>query len=280
MKGMKSTKRIALILGGGGAKGISHIGILQGLEKEGLRPSFIMGTSMGSIIGSLYAKGYSSDELASLFRKKTITNILSLNDISLKKGLFKGKKIRKMLEELLSGSRFSGLSIRFNCNATDLFTGEEVVFRTGIVSDAVVASCAIPLLFSPITKGRRKLIDGSYSSNISFSEIKKHITEFDLVIAVNCISNPPKDYDMNSISIGTVAVHHLIRAQLHRDLVQLRTSRAKEDIELNKRLIVLEPDTHRIPMFNFKNIDYAIKKGLEEWNSNKRKIIRKLNSSL
>ena len=135
-------KGISLALGSGGAKGLAHIGALKALEECGLRFCAVAGTSIGSIVGALYAKGYSPTDIAELLRrfdlKSMALSVLAAGTVA---------PVRDALDSMLDENVFSELRLPFAAIATDADSGEEVVLRSGKVADAVLASSAMPPFF-------------------------------------------------------------------------------------------------------------------------------------
>ena len=195
--------KIGVALSGGGSLGMAHIGVLKVMEEAGLRPDYITGVSMGSIVGSLYSIGYRSDSLQALFKngdwelilsnsvpeykvifteKRYFNNSIISLPVSFKKvrlpsGLINGQQIEKMLSyyewSAADISDFSKLPIPFLCVGTDLITCKKVVLRTGYLPDAVRASMAVPSIFTPIKIDTAVLIDGGFVRNIAVSELKE-----------------------------------------------------------------------------------------------------------
>lgn len=188
--------RIGLVLSGGGAKGIAHIGVLEAIERAGLRIDYITGTSMGSLVGGLYAIGYSTEQLAEivlddnftdLFRdsrdRRYITNYEKIADerivatfplnrgrISLPQGVISGQNIYTFLSRLtwhVGGiESFDDFPIPFAAVGTDLETGEAMVFRSGYLPDVLRASMSIPSVFTPVEVGGRIYVDGGMIRNL------------------------------------------------------------------------------------------------------------------
>lgn len=156
-------KKFSLALGGGGARGIAHIGVIRYLEEQGARPIALSGTSMGSIVGSLYALGKSSHDMEAILANMSW---LKMVDFDMKKGLLKGEKIEKYLDELFEGKSFEDLDIPYTVTATDLDTGEGILFTTGKLAPAVRASISIPGIFSPKEYLDRNLVDGGLTANL------------------------------------------------------------------------------------------------------------------
>jgi NTE family protein len=149
---------ISLALGGGGARGLAHIGVLYALERAGFRIRAVAGTSMGGIIGALYAAGYSPPELVhwaddaahrDLFRARPSGSSLIGLD-----------RIERLLNEALRDRTFEELGVRCAVTATDLKSGEEIVLQEGRMVDAVLATIALPGVFPPQIMGETRLVDG------------------------------------------------------------------------------------------------------------------------
>ena len=195
--------KVGLVLSGGGAKGLAHIGALKVIEEAGVKIDYIGGTSMGAIVGGLYASGYSADQLDSIFRKTDFADLiednlprgaksfyekeasekyaltLPFNDfiVSFPPAYSGGQNIYNELVRVLYHVKdvndFSKLSIPFLCIATDVETGEEVLLDRGYLPGAIMASGTLPSLFEPATMGDRVLIDGGVVNNYPVEEVKK-----------------------------------------------------------------------------------------------------------
>lgn len=150
-------KTLALALGSGGAKGMAHVGALKALEELGIRFSAVAGTSIGSIVGALYAKGYSPTDIGELLRR-TDYRAMALALLAAGSNL----PVRNMLDSMLDESTFEDLKIPFAAVATDADSGEEVLLRSGSVSQAVLASSAMPPFFKGVAIGQRTLMDGAF----------------------------------------------------------------------------------------------------------------------
>lgn len=197
-EGVAGQERLAVVLGGGGALGLAHVGVLRVLEEAGLEPQIVVGTSMGAVIGSLYAAGWSGREIEEiattldwarlfedaaprrelLFRRKEELRVfpsglrvgLSRDGLRLPRGLITGRRLRETLASLLSrrslATDFDALPRRFRAVATDLETFEPVVLKEGDLAAAVFASMAVPGFIPPQVLDGRTLIDGGLSSNV------------------------------------------------------------------------------------------------------------------
>ncbi len=193
--------KIGLVLSGGGAKGMAHIGILKALEEAGITPDFITGTSMGSIMGGLYASGYSADEIKAIALSadwdQLLTNKLKQNEVvyeekdyynryineinlnglnpELPKGLIEGQKLSMLLTKLtrpvMNIKDFSKLPIPFACIAADIENGDRVVLNKGSLARSMRASMAIPSVFTPVLINDRLLVDGGLVHNFPAEEL-------------------------------------------------------------------------------------------------------------
>ncbi|MEM8906979.1 MAG: patatin-like phospholipase family protein, partial [Bacteroidota bacterium] len=205
--------KIGFALSGGGAKGIAHIGVLKVLEEEGIYPDYISGTSMGSIIGGLYAIGYRAADLER--RAKTLywddyfdDNLdrsflpieekrqsdrylvsfpLENGSIQLPRGLVKGQKMALLLSRLTIPvhrvDHFDHFQVPYRCVATDLETGEAVVLERGALADALRASMSIPTVFDPVVVQDKLLVDGALVRNLPVEDVKA--LGADIVVALD-----------------------------------------------------------------------------------------------
>ena len=149
---------IGLALGGGGARGLAHIGVLKALEREGVRIRGLAGTSIGGIIGAAYAAGYGPDKIQALAEAASIRELLRGRPQG--PGLMGIERIEDFLHSILKEHTFADLRLPFAVTAADLNSGEEVVLREGIVAHAVLATIALPGIFPPQVMGDHRLIDG------------------------------------------------------------------------------------------------------------------------
>lgn len=193
--------KVGLVLSGGGAKGMAHVGVLKVLEDLNIRPDYITGTSMGSIVGGLYAIGYSADDIEQILVSQDWVEVLSNDvkmsdvnindkdrygqyflefpiqgrDIKLPKGLIFGQRIMDLLLHYTMPAyrvtNFDSLPIQFKCVGADISTGEAVLLDTGSLAMAMRASMAIPTVFTPVLWRNRLLVDGGLSRNFPVQEV-------------------------------------------------------------------------------------------------------------
>jgi NTE family protein len=166
----KSNLKIGYALGGGAARGLSHIGVLKVLEEHGIFPDIIAGTSVGAIVGALYAGGYKPGEIEALVLGLDWKQLVSLGDMTLpRSGLLQGKRVISLLKSVLGDLTFSQLRWELACVATDIIDGKQVVLRDGSLIDAVRASISIPGIFTPVTINGRFLVDGGLINTVPVS---------------------------------------------------------------------------------------------------------------
>lgn len=182
------SKKLGLALGSGGSRGVTHLGVLNALEEAGIKPDFIAGCSMGSVVGACYSKGMSVESMLSAVLKLKTFDLLDISAIPVSRGgLLKGNKMLKLLLNNLGDITFADLNIPFCCVATDLLSGRLVTFSEGSVAKAVQASSAIPTLFRPVKHNGMVLVDGGVLCRIPVRQVKD--MGADVVIAVDALAN-------------------------------------------------------------------------------------------
>ena len=188
---MKGSFKIGYALGGGAARGLSHIGVLKVLHEHGISPDIIAGTSIGAIIGALYAGGLEPDDIEKLVLGLDWKRLVYLFDMTLPiSGLLQGKRVVSLLKSILGDTTFSQLRCDFACVATDIISGEQVVLRDGSLIEAVRASISIPGIFTPVAINGRYLVDGGLINTVPVSVCRDMGAKY--VIGVNVIPVPTK----------------------------------------------------------------------------------------
>lgn len=187
--GVKRPPRIGLALGGGAARGFAHVGVIAVLEEAGLKPSVVVGTSVGSLVAALYASGKSSAQL-----QQTALNMeeVAITDWMLPifgRGMFRGEALGRYVNDLVAGRLIENMVIPLGIVATDLNSGRAVLFQRGDTGTAVRASSAVPAVFVPVKISGREYVDGGLVSPVPVRFARQMGAE--LVIAVD-ISSPPE----------------------------------------------------------------------------------------
>lgn len=180
---MADSKKVALVLASGGAKGFAHIGAIEALEEQGYEITSIAGTSMGALIGGIYAAGGLDDVKEWMF-DLTSRKVFGLVDFTLSPhALLNGNRLMEALKDRVPDCRIEEMRIPYSAVATDLKAGREVVFRSGSLYDAIRASISIPMLFRPVEMGEMLLIDGGITNGLPLDRVTR--TPGDRLVAVN-----------------------------------------------------------------------------------------------
>lgn len=176
-------KEVALVLSSGGPRGFAYIGAIEELERRGYRITSIAGTSIGSLIGGIHAAGRLNELKAWLYDLDS-WKVFTLMDLSIGKNhLLKGDKLIHAIKQIVPEIDIEDLRIPFKAVATDLYTGEEVVFDSGSLFQAIRASISIPSLFRPVRYGYRTLIDGGIANTLPLNRV--HRNGNDILVAFN-----------------------------------------------------------------------------------------------
>jgi NTE family protein len=179
----KRIPKIGLALGSGSTRGYAHIGVIKVLEKNKIPIDFIAGSSVGAMIGSVYAFYKDSHKLEKIILSPSWRQIISFIDPSLRGGLVDGNKIKKFINDNIKKSTFNKLKIPFRVVATDFKTAEPIEISKGNVASAVQASISVPLFFKPVLLQEMMLWDGGLSESVPVETVRK--MGADIVIAVN-----------------------------------------------------------------------------------------------
>ncbi|MEA3372990.1 MAG: patatin-like phospholipase family protein [Campylobacterota bacterium] len=189
---MAEKKSVSLVLGSGGARGYAHIGVIEVLQEQGFEIKAISGSSMGALIGALYACGK-----LEVYKEWILTldmlDVAKLLDLSWgNAGIIQGEKVFQVIEEMIGEVAIEELPVSYSAVATDITNQKEVWFQKGRLVDAVRASIAIPTIFTPVKIGTRYLVDGGVVNPIPIAPTISDMT--DLTVAVNLDANVLKRY--------------------------------------------------------------------------------------
>lgn len=207
---------IAVALGGGGAKGFAHIGVLKVLESHGIKPKIVTGTSAGSFVGSLYASGkspYQLQQIALGFKESDIRD-LTLN----RQGFLLGQKLQDYVNKNVANKPIEQFPIRFAAVATRLDTGRKAEFIKGNAGQAVRASCSIPNVFVPALIGGQKYVDGGLISPIPVKTAQN--MGADIVIAVDISARPDGTKAMNMFGVLDQTINIMGQQSINEELQQ------------------------------------------------------------
>jgi NTE family protein len=236
---MAKRLKIGLALGSGGAKGLSHIGIIKTLEKHGIPIDAIAGTSIGAVIGAYYAAHKDSkklEEVAVTFYKK---KGFALFDPTMQGGLIRGQKIEVLLSEMLKDVSFDSLKIPFTAVATDVNTAEPVIIKSGDLVKALRASISVPGFFQPVWQEKKLLADGGLSNPVPVEIVRS--MGADIVIGVN-LDTVYIDKPFTKLpSLATIPLHSVNILRHHLALHSAKTAD-----------IVITPKTLQVGLIGWK----------------------------
>ena len=204
--------KIGLALSGGGAKGFAHLGVFKLLEESGLKPDIISGTSAGSLMGVLFADGYSADEIKNMFIGREFSEFAQLQIP--KSGLFNYDRFQEFLKRHLRSKRIEDLPIPTVIVAIDLDRGCSHEYRSGPIVEAVTASCCMPIVFSPVLINGVHYVDGGLFRNFPVSTIRD---ECEYVIGVNVSPLIPQRYKQTLLHIAERTYHYVFKANAIED---------------------------------------------------------------
>ena len=249
-------KKIGLALGGGAAKGLAHIGVIKALENAGINIDFIAGTSMGALVGGYYAATKDITGLETIILDIKKRDIFSLRDIIKKRdgALFRGEPIAERLKKELGDMKIENCQIPFIAVTTNIKNGDEARLNSGNLVDAIRASIAIPLIFSPVEIDGKLLMDGGLVNPVPADVVKKMGAEY--VIAIDVSSRwlqAPEEM------IGVKDMYSIISQTLSVLEYQLAKNVLKQSAD-----IVIKPPIFHYDWFEFENSSEIIKIGEEE----------------
>jgi len=187
---VKPVPRIGLALGGGAARGFAHVGVIQVLEEAGIRPSVVVGTSAGSAVAAIYASGRSGAQLQQIAESMEEASLTDWTLPLFGRGLLRGDAIARYINTQVGGRPIEAMDITLGIVATDLHSGEGILFRRGDTGTAVRASSAVPSVFQPVRISGREYVDGGLVAPVPVRYARQ--MGADLVIAVD-ISNTPQN---------------------------------------------------------------------------------------
>ncbi|AXQ21490.1 patatin-like phospholipase family protein [Acinetobacter wuhouensis] len=234
---------IAIALGGGGAKGFAHIGVLKVLESHGIKPKIVTGTSAGSFVGSIYASGktpYQMQQIAQQLKESDLRD-LTLNS----QGIVLGQKLQDYVNRNIANKPIEQFPIRFAAVATRLDNGKKAEFIKGNAGQAVRASCSIPNVFVPATIGGTKYVDGGLVSPIPVQTARD--MGADIVIAVDISARPSGSQPMNMWGLLDQTINIMGQQSINNELAQAN--------------IVIQPKVGHLGTLDLKSSNQAILEG-------------------
>lgn len=256
-------KKVGLALGGGVARGIAHIGVLEILEKEGIDIDVVAGTSTGAVIGALHASGMNAADMKKLVLGFDWKKRGQLVDFGIPHtGFISGERLKHEIQKVLGGDiQFKDLKKPFACVACDLMTGEEIMMNSGPVADAVRASISIPVIFQATKHKGRYLVDGGLVNQVPVNVVKAMGADY--VIAVNVVprhvhKGKPRPGDYGTDETQNDPPPNIIGVML--SVIDIANS-CRIDASLSGANAIIEPCMTHIGPADFNKSDMAILQG-------------------
>lgn len=250
--------KLGIALSGGGARGFAHAGALKALDEAGYKPDVLAGVSAGSIAAVLYSAGVSSEDMLTLFNSKKLSDFCKLSVID-GEGMFSLRKFEKFIENAVGIDRLEKLPIPTYIGVTDIDHGEPAEFHEGTLGQRVMASCSIPIVFSPVEIDGTHYVDGGVLRNLPAWIIRDKCEK---LIGINCSPLKTYHYEKSFFDIAMRTYYLMTRANQFEDMKMC-----------DHTIITSELSNYRV--FNLKDINRAFMSGytaahraIKEWESN------------
>ena len=261
-------RNAALVLAGGGARGVAHIGAIEELGSQGFEITSVAGTSMGALVGGVYASGH-LEPFKEWMRALDKYKVFSLVDFALStEGLVKGDRVMEAMKELVPDMEIEQMPVPFTAVAADLLTGSEVVLDKGGLYDAIRASISIPSVFRPVHREGQVLVDGGTVNPLPLNRVKR--AEGDLLIAVDVSAR----FGANPAHRANASLNYYKVLIASSQIMQQRITQLMS--RLYKPDIMVEMPADSYGMFEFYHSDEIIEAGreatraaLERWTGDK-----------
>ena len=276
---MKTSKNIALVLSSGGARGLAEIGVIKALENNGFKITSISGSSIGAMIGGLYAMG-KLDNYSQWVKTLDRKAIWGLMDISIKnQGLLKGERVLEKMKDFIPDMNIEDMNIPFTAIATDILNEKSIVFEKGSYYEAIRASIAIPAVFTPVMYKNTILVDGGVLNPIPIEHVIRQLDDILVVVNLyggkessieenNLLNSPQNNYNLktmvnklsrliatgNKRSIGYISLLTTSSSYMIHKIAELNIEKYKPDILINI-------PSNRASTFDFHRADELIKYG-------------------
>ncbi|HSJ26233.1 MAG TPA: patatin-like phospholipase family protein [Longimicrobiales bacterium] len=258
--------RTILVLGGGGMKGLAHVGAWRALQEQGVQVAEIVGTSIGALVGACVSGGMEADRLSGLARALQKTDIIMLNRWALlfngirQPSVFRGDVFRTYVQSVLPVSSFDALTLPLSINAVDLETGEEVWFGAGgrsdaTLADAIYASCALPVFYEPAEIAGRHYVDGGITDTLPIARAAARGA--DRIIAVDVAAGRMPTSD-DVVSKGMVAIHQRVM-----QIMGYARRTAALASWSGPELVYVRPELEGYDTWDFNSTDYFLEAGYQ-----------------
>ncbi len=280
-------KDISIALGGGGIRGIAHIGVLRKLQQHGYRIKAIAGTSAGGLVGAVYAAGNTADKIEELIYSVDQRHLFSIS-LNSSPALLNLQGLSKMMSGVLGDKHFSALQIPFACTAVDIESSQEIVINQGRVIEAVLATSAFPGVFPPVKLDKFTLVDGGVLDPVPVA-LARWLAPNLPVIAV-CLSPEPNQWGHlpaftvpSSIPIPQVLIEQVSKLKIaqafqifYRSMDVISRSMAELRLQIDKPNVILRPEVNQIGLLDQVDPQVLIQAGEKVVEDNLSEIKRKL----
>ncbi len=261
------SKKLGLALGAGGSRGVAHVGVLRALEEEGIKPDFIAGCSMGSVVGACYSKGMSCDKMLEAVLKLKAVKIIDPSAVPISKlGLFKGNKMYDLLLSNIGDITFDELNIPFCCVASDMLSGRLATLSSGKVTDAVRASSSMPAIFRPVRMDGKLLIDGGVLCRVPTQQVWD--MGADVVLAIDVLGNTGDE--VKSVKNILSMVFRVY------DMMDYNANEMKKKLTARKNELWITPEMKGMSQYAVKDMDKAYEQGYAATKAQMKEIKRML----
>ena len=226
----RKVPKLGLALGGGAARGFAHIGVIQVLEENGIKPDMVVGTSAGSVVAAFYASGKTGAQLQWLADSMDESQLTDWTVPFMSRGMLRGEALGRYINTQLNGAKIEDLKIPLGIVATDLQNGDGILFRRGDIATAVRASSAVPSVFEPVRIGNKDYVDGGLVSPVPVRYARQ--MGADIVIAVDISSRPEdaKTTDMLKVLLQTFSIMGKSISQLEMAQAEVVVRPAMSDV--------------------------------------------------
>jgi NTE family protein len=226
----RKVPKLGLALGGGAARGFAHIGVIQVLEENGIKPDMVVGTSAGSVVAAFYATGKTGAQLQWLADSMDESQLTDWTVPFMSRGMLRGEALGRYINTQLNGAKIEDLKMPLGIVATDLQTGDGILFRRGDIATAVRASSAVPSVFEPVRIGNKDYVDGGLVSPVPVLYARQ--MGADIVIAVDISSRPEdaKTTDMLKVLLQTFSIMGKSISQLEMAQAEVVVRPAMSDV--------------------------------------------------
>ena len=226
----RKVPKLGLALGGGAARGFAHIGVIQVLEENGIKPDMVVGTSAGSVVAAFYASGKTGAQLQWLADSMDESQLTDWTVPFMSRGMLRGEALGRYINTQLNGAKIEDLKIPLGIVATDLQNGDGILFRRGDIATAVRASSAVPSVFEPVRIGNKDYVDGGLVSPVPVRYVRQ--MGADIVIAVDISSRPEdaKTTDMLKVLLQTFSIMGKSISQLEMAQAEVVVRPAMSDV--------------------------------------------------